>query len=65
MIPIIAPMGNSSSDSLISGITVTVGVTTDDVTETVVNVTEMVGGGVVNSLEGVTITSTIMRKRQT
>lgn len=65
MMPITAPMGSPSSDSLISGVTVTVGVSTDDVTETVVGVTEIVGGGVVNTLEGVTIASTVMRKKQT
>jgi len=65
VIPITAPRGSSSSDSSISGTTVKVGVITDDVIEIVVGVMEMVGGGVVNNLEGVTIAATIMRKWQT
>ena len=56
----IAPMGSASSDSLISGVkvTVTVGV---EVTVTV-GVTDMVTVGLVNSLDGVTIGSTISKK---
>ena len=57
MIPMTAPMGSTSDDSLVSGITVIVGVTTAD------DVTEMVGGGVVKSLEGVKTGTTITRKK--
>ena len=56
MIPMIAPMGSSSSGSSISGVKVTVGVITDDVTD-------MVTVGLMNSLEGVTIGTTRFKKK--
>ena len=55
LIAIIAPTESASSDSVISGVEVTVGVTMDDVTD-------MVAVGLVNSLEGVTIGITIQVK---
>ena len=45
MIPMIAPMGRSSSDSIISGARMTVEVTTDDITDVVA----------IGCLEGVTM----------
>ena len=49
--PIIAPMGNSSSSLLTSGVKGVVGV---DITDTVGDATDLVAGGVVYILEGVT-----------
>ena len=57
MMPMIAPIGSSSSDSVISGVKVTVGVTTEDVTD-------MVAVGLVNNLGGVTIGITIHYKKE-
>ena len=50
MIPMTAPMGSSSSNFLISGVTVALGITADDVTEVAV-------------VEDIVIVTTIMRKR--
>lgn len=56
MIPIIAPVGSSLSSNLLStGVKVIVGVATD-------GVIDVVGGGVVNILEGATSVITIINK---
>ena len=54
MIPIIAPMGKSSATFLPSGGKGTLEVVTDDVTDMVSDICDVLGGRVVNSLEGVT-----------
>ena len=58
MIPVIAPIGSSSPGSTISGVKVTVG---DDVITVGDDVTDIVTVGFVNSLEGVTIGTTIFK----
>ena len=58
MIPTIAPMGRPSVNFSPSGAKGTVG---DDVTDIVGSISAVVGGGVVNSLEGVTFLITTVK----
>ena len=51
--PITAPMENSSSDSLTTGVTVG-----DDVTDAVVGCTKIVGVGLMNTRRGETVSTT-------
>ena len=61
VIPTVAPMGRPSVNFSPSGAKGTVGVIIDDVTDIVGSICDVVGGGVVNSLEGVTFLITTVK----